>query len=69
MGMYCNDEQLGTMIVFQGGMNMQLLPAFGLGFLGFSCHSIIQLPVLFLIEGRPKTRGLKVPVISRDEEF
>lgn len=31
MGMYCSDEQLGTMIVFQGGMNMQLLPAFGLG--------------------------------------
>jgi len=43
MGMYCSDEQLGTMIVFQGGMNMQLLPAFGLGFLGFSWHSIIQL--------------------------
>eukprot|EP00438_Fugacium_kawagutii_P021700 Skav224766 [mRNA] locus=scaffold1604:509334:521780:+ [translate_table: standard] len=31
MGMLCTSEQMGTMIVFQGGMLMQLLPAFGLG--------------------------------------
>ena len=31
LGMVCNSEQLGTMIVFQGGMLMQNLPAFGLG--------------------------------------
>jgi len=34
LGMVCNSEQLGTMIVFQGGMLMQNLPAFGLGLLG-----------------------------------
>lgn len=34
LGMLCTSEQMGTMIVFQGGMLMQLLPAFGLGFLG-----------------------------------
>ncbi|CAK9091760.1 unnamed protein product [Durusdinium trenchii] len=31
LGMLCSSDQLGAMMVFQGGISMQTLPAFGLG--------------------------------------
>ena len=34
LGMLCSSDQLGAMMVFQGGISMQTLPAFGLGPLG-----------------------------------
>eukprot|EP00435_Cladocopium_sp_Y103_P043349 s1779_g12.t1 len=68
MGMYCSSEQLGTMIIFQGGMNAQLLPAFGLGFLGIKqcvkVHGPERFRLYFPIKEVAVTAGIIAGLIS-----